>query len=170
MEITCHGSNDFSIFRYLLRNNANVAAVNNDGDLPYDICEEDEMEKLLQEAMDEQGILHSKLNTSEQRRIYVKHYIDVDKAFFLTLCVFWVDCNKPFMTDWISHPFGYNKVVDSSFCFTSLEYAGLRWNILGSPCVIHSFTWERSGSVLECLTRDRRAAGLSLNGVTALCP
>ena len=45
----------FFFFRYLLRNNANVAAVNNDGDLPYDICEDDEMEKLLQEAMDEQG-------------------------------------------------------------------------------------------------------------------
>ena len=44
-----------NIFRYLLRNNANVAAVNNDGDLPFDICEEDDMEKLLQEAMDEQG-------------------------------------------------------------------------------------------------------------------
>ena len=28
---------------------------------------------------------------------------------------------------------------------------------------------ERSGSVVECLTRDRRAAGLSLTGVTALC-
>ena len=28
--------------------------------------------------------------------------------------------------------------------------------------------WERSGSVVECLTRDRRAAGLSLTGVTAL--
>ena len=28
----------------------------------------------------------------------------------------------------------------------------------------------RSGSVVECLTRDRRAAGSSLNGVTALCP
>ena len=28
----------------------------------------------------------------------------------------------------------------------------------------------RSGSVLECLTRDRRAAGSSLTGVTALCP
>ena len=27
---------------------------------------------------------------------------------------------------------------------------------------------ERSGSVVECLTRDRRAAGLSLTGVTAL--
>ena len=26
------------------------------------------------------------------------------------------------------------------------------------------------GSVVECLTRDRRVAGLSLTGVTALCP
>ena len=29
---------------------------------------------------------------------------------------------------------------------------------------------ERSGSVIECLTRDRGAAGLSLTDVTALCP
>ena len=29
---------------------------------------------------------------------------------------------------------------------------------------------ERSGSVVECLIRDRGAAGLSLTGATALCP
>ena len=29
---------------------------------------------------------------------------------------------------------------------------------------------ERSGSVVECLTRARGAAGSSLTGVTALCP
>ena len=29
---------------------------------------------------------------------------------------------------------------------------------------------ERSGSVVECLTQDQGAAGLSLTGVTALCP
>ena len=29
---------------------------------------------------------------------------------------------------------------------------------------------ERSGSLVECLTRDRGAAGLSLTGVTTLCP
>ena len=29
---------------------------------------------------------------------------------------------------------------------------------------------ERSGSVLECLTRDRGVVGSSLTGVTALCP
>ena len=28
---------------------------------------------------------------------------------------------------------------------------------------------ERSVSVVECLTRDRRVAGLSLTGVSALC-
>ena len=27
--------------------------------------------------------------------------------------------------------------------------------------------WERSGSVVECFTQDREAAGLSLTGVTA---
>ena len=30
--------------------------------------------------------------------------------------------------------------------------------------------WERSGSVVECLTRDRRAAGSSLTRVTGLWP
>ena len=29
---------------------------------------------------------------------------------------------------------------------------------------------ERSGSVVECLNQDRRAAGSSLTGITALCP
>ena len=30
--------------------------------------------------------------------------------------------------------------------------------------------WERSGSVVECLTRNWRAAGSSLTGITVLCP
>ena len=29
---------------------------------------------------------------------------------------------------------------------------------------------ERSGSVVECLTQDRGAAGSSLTGITVLCP
>ena len=29
---------------------------------------------------------------------------------------------------------------------------------------------ERSDSVVECLTRDQEALGLSFTGVTALCP
>ena len=32
-----------------------------------------------------------------------------------------------------------------------------------------SALWERSGSVVECLTRDHGAAGSSFTGVTALC-
>ena len=32
------------------------------------------------------------------------------------------------------------------------------------------FQGECSGSVVECLTRDRGAVGLSLTGVTVLCP
>ena len=30
--------------------------------------------------------------------------------------------------------------------------------------------WERSGSVVKCLARDRVAEGLSLTSVTELCP
>ena len=29
---------------------------------------------------------------------------------------------------------------------------------------------EHSGSVVECLTRDQGAMGLSLTGITAMCP
>ena len=35
---------------------------------------------------------------------------------------------------------------------------------------MHPVSRERSGSVVEWLTRDREAAGSSLTGVTALCP
>ena len=43
--------------------------------------------------------------------------------------------------------------------FFSLSFS-LNNNVLG----------ERSGSVVECFTRDRGAMGSSLTGVTALCP
>ena len=36
------------------------------------------------------------------------------------------------------------------------------------PFLNVSMDWERSGSVVECLTRDRRAEGSSLTSVTAL--
>ncbi|KAK6985907.1 protein phosphatase 1 regulatory subunit 12C [Biomphalaria glabrata] len=45
------------IARYLIKHGANVAAVNNDGDLPSDIAENDEMEKLLKDEMKKQGNL-----------------------------------------------------------------------------------------------------------------
>ena len=39
----------------------------------------------------------------------------------------------------------------------------------GFPCLLFLFR-ERSGSVVECLILDRKAAGSSFSGVTALCP
>ena len=39
---------------------------------------------------------------------------------------------------------------------------------IGKPHLIG--TREPSGSVVDCLTRDRGTSGLSLTGVTALCP
>ena len=42
--------------RFLIERGANVAAVNNDGDLPIDIAESDDMEHLLQEEIDKQGL------------------------------------------------------------------------------------------------------------------
>ena len=47
-------------------------------------------------------------------------------------------------------------------CFTSQATAMVNGRTVSSP------NWERSGSVVECLTRDRRVAGSSLTGVTAL--
>ena len=41
---------------------------------------------------------------------------------------------------------------------------------LKEPSISYSRQGERSGSVVECLTRDRGVAGSSLTGVTVLCP
>ena len=35
---------------------------------------------------------------------------------------------------------------------------------------VNKGSWERSSSVVECLTRDRGAGGSNLTGSTALCP
>ena len=39
-----------------------------------------------------------------------------------------------------------------------------------SVSFVTSYTLDRGGSEVECLTQDRGAAGSSLTGVTALCP
>ena len=46
------------------------------------------------------------------------------------------------------------------------------WSILQNitKCKYTLQPRERSGSVVECLTQDRRAAGSSLTSVTAWCP
>ena len=44
------------------------------------------------------------------------------------------------------------------------------YTCLKQPLKIDKTKGGHSGSVVECLTRDRGAAGLSCTGVTALCP
>ena len=57
-------------------------------------------------------------------------------------------------------------------CFLTLFMMGFPMHIdavsVGLHIVYFNGSWERSGSVVACLTRDRRAAGSSLTGVTAL--
>ena len=55
------------IFRYLLEYQANVSAVNNDGELAIDISESDEMEELLQKEIDKQGINCDESRNTEER-------------------------------------------------------------------------------------------------------
>ena len=51
----------------------------------------------------------------------------------------------------------------------TVPWVGMQCVILAFPDHTHSLM-ERSGSVVECLNRDLRAAGSSLTGVTSLCP
>ena len=43
------------------------------------------------------------------------------------------------------------------------------WDLPGSKDRNETIITEGSGSVVECLTRDRRVAGSSLTGVVSLC-
>ena len=56
------------------------------------------------------------------------------------------------------------NIMHSSEAFILLKFKFQSYNAIENTNV----TRERSGSVVECLTRDRRAAGSSLTGVTAL--
>ena len=42
-------------YRYLLNNGAHPALVNSDGDTPFDIADDEEVQDLLQGAIDSQG-------------------------------------------------------------------------------------------------------------------
>ena len=62
------------------------------------------------------------------------------------------------------------------YMYAMLQYDRMRslWHTCSNDITMTSLNYictrERGGSVVECLTRDRRAAGSSLTGVTALCP
>ena len=56
----------------------------------------------------------------------------------------------------------------------TLEHVSIQLSLTVEFCILLLFSKgltevrERSGSVVECLTQDRRAVGSSLTGVTAL--
>ena len=56
--------------------------------------------------------------------------------------------------------------------FSNFAYFSVCFFLINLSCLCFQkhINRERSGSVVECLTGDRGVAGLSLNGVTVLCP
>lgn len=61
-------SNRFiSIAQFLIENNADLAAVNSDGDLPIDLSDSDRMHALLEEHLLKQGIDCDEARQSEER-------------------------------------------------------------------------------------------------------
>ena len=61
--------------------------------------------------------------------------------------------------NWMSPVHGKSPLVQVKEPYDNLDMV---------TCRVSTCNRERSGSVVECLTRDRRAAGSSLTGVTAL--
>ena len=43
------------VYRFLIDNRCNVAAVNNEGEIPLDLAEEEDMEEFLQEVIEKKG-------------------------------------------------------------------------------------------------------------------
>ena len=77
------------IFRYLLEYQANVSAVNNDGELAIDISESDEMEELLQKEIDKQGINCDESRNTEERLMLedARSWLNAKVSFSFTLIV-----------------------------------------------------------------------------------
>ena len=61
-------------------------------------------------------------------------------------------------------------VVLSLSVFPSVFYAPCYLEGSGTVFLVQISCRERSGTVVECLSRDQGVAGLSITSVTALCP
>jgi protein phosphatase 1 regulatory subunit 12A len=59
----------FLFYRYLIEQRADVAAVNNDGELPIDIAETEAMEELLEKETRERGIDCEAARSQEERQM-----------------------------------------------------------------------------------------------------
>ena len=93
------------------------------------------------------------------RRVLTEHFGGAD------LCELGISKEEPgkFITGLLDFTMNYKEApvlrhANECSCLETFDYYRVRSYL----------SWERSGSVVECLTRDRRAAGSSLTGVTAL--
>ena len=65
--------------------------------------------------------------------------------------------------------FVYQKPADQDLhSFQKRKKGNLQCRLIKLNMIFYFMIRERSGSVVECLTRDQEAAGSSLDGVTAL--
>ena len=110
-------------------------------------------------------------------------YLCIPRRYFFCGCIISVLCWGLFI-DALWPPAGKGLTSWLSFMMLNCVFTSFPCGILGQVwCLIvsipdlcpfnyfcHIAYFKRSGSVVECLTRDRRAAGLSLTGVTVLCP
>nr|XP_054774727.1 protein phosphatase 1 regulatory subunit 12A-like [Lytechinus pictus] len=59
----------FFLCRYLIENGADLVACNNEGELPMDLAEEEDMEEFLQDEMDKQDLDVDQARTEEHDKM-----------------------------------------------------------------------------------------------------
>ena len=88
-------------------------------------------------------------------------------------------CNKfkmVYCIYWGATGFNFQNILyfflwRSDFILANSADSDEMWHYAAFHLGLHCLAkWDCSGSFVECLTRDRGAEGLSLTGVTALCP
>ena len=72
--------------------------------------------------------------------------------------------------EWKQKNLVWNHVWQRQNAFIKIDKQLVFYNLVILWNDIHNNVRERSGSLVECLTWDRGAAGSSLTGVTTLCP
>ena len=100
------------------------------------------------------------------------HFCYLSFVFVMFSCLFiaalWSPTGRG-LTSWLLCIVFEAKILPGRLRINEIRLYILQW-IEWIVYLRTGWLWERSGSVVECLTRDRRAAGSSLTGVTALCP
>ena len=129
-------------------------------------------EWFLQDAADRISyFFHSEIQNTTTSWFYMKQYkigLDGSMKYWPWCEINWLlhANNKEWVKDFRIIP--EIRILRLTFCGNSASKCWIREIIIAYLIYFQSVQWERSGSVVECLTRDRRSTGLSLTGVTAL--